>query len=57
MRAPLQLSGKMLYQVQPSFAFSFPFLFPLHRKLKHPGAEIRLDVRVLRDSVMIVELK
>lgn len=57
MRAPLQLSGKMLYQDQPSFAFSFPFLFPLHRKLKHPGAEIRLDVRVLRDSVMIVELK
>lgn len=40
------------------FYLSVPFLFfSLHRKLKHPGAEIRLDVRVLRDSVMIVELK
>lgn len=58
MKAQLQSQGKMLYQAWPNFAFPVSFLFfSLHRKLKHPGAEIRLDVRVLRDTVMIVELK
>lgn len=34
-----------------NFCLSIFLLFlSLHRKLKHPGAEIRLDVRVLRDA-------
>lgn len=58
MRAQLLLKGKNAISGLAEFCIPVAFLFfSLHRKLKHPGAEIRLDVRVLRDTVMIVELK